>query len=225
LAVPLTALVFGFVQPAAAAVPAPVTDTDRDLLIKVRLAGLWEIPAAQQAQQQAASQAVREGGAKIAEQHLSLDEDVRRIAGQLGVALPSQPSEEQQEWLTELAAQWGPEFDESFVTLLRQAHGKVFSVIAQVRAGTRNDTVRAFADRAGAAVGAQLTLLESTGQVDFDALPQPELEGAVYGQRHTIVEAASTRTSTGGIDVGLMIGICLVELVVVLGLLRLLRTR
>lgn len=227
LAVPLTALVFGFVQPAVAATaPAPVTDTDRELLIKIRLAGLFEIPAGQQAQLRAASQVVRQVGAQIAERHLALDEDVRGIAGQLGVALPSRPSEEQQDWLDELATHRGPEFDESFITLLRRAHGEVFSVIAQVRAGTRNDAVRAFADRAGAAVGAQMTLLESTGQVNFDALPQPELEDAAYGQRHTIVEAASTRTSTGGIDVGLMIGICLVELVVVLGLLRLLlRTR
>ncbi|HEU5471507.1 MAG TPA: DUF4142 domain-containing protein [Actinophytocola sp.] len=228
LGVPLIALVFGFVQPAAAA-PAPISDSDRELLVKMRLAGLWEIPAGQQAQQQAASQAVREAGARIAEQHQRLDEDVRRVAGQLGVVLPNQPSEQQQEWLTELSSKWGPEFDESFATLLRQAHGTVFSVIAQVRAGTRNEMVRAFADRAGVAVGTQMTLLEGTGQVDFNALPQQAQEGtalatAAHGQRHNIVEA-SARTSTSGVDVGLVIGICLVEFVLVLGLLRLLRTR
>jgi hypothetical protein len=145
------------------------------------------------------------------------------------VVLPNRPSEEQQDWLVELSAKWGPEFDRSFANLLRRAHGRVFSVIAQVRAGTRNEMVRAFAERASDAVRTQMTLLESTGQVDFNALPEPVSPGttpagAAYGQQHHIVEA-NARTGTGGVDVGLVIGICLVELVVVLGLLRLLRTR
>jgi predicted outer membrane protein len=226
LILPLTMAVVGFVTPASA---TPVSDSDMELLIKVRLAGLWEIAAGQQAQQQAASQAVQEIGAKIVEQHRVLDEDLRVVAGQLGVVLPNRPSEEQQDWLVELSAKWGPEFDRSFATLLRRAHGRVFSVIAQVRAGTRNETVRAFADRANDAVRTQMTLLEGTGQVDFNALREPAAPaiapaGAAQGQKHDIVEA-SARTGTDGVDVGLVIGICLVELVAVFGLLRLLRTR
>ncbi|HET9140513.1 DUF4142 domain-containing protein [Actinophytocola sp.] len=229
LMVPMTTVVVGYVTPAAATAPTSLSDSDLELLVNVRQASLWEIAAGQQAQQQAASQAVQDAGAKIVEQHRVLDKEVRGIAGQLGVVLPNRPSEEQQDWLVELSAKWGPEFDRSFANLLRRAHGQVFSVIAQVRAGTRNEMVRAFAERASDAVRTQMTLLESTGQVDFNALPEPVRPGtapagAAYGRQHDIVEA-STRTGTGGVDVGLMIGICLVELVVVFGLLRLLRTR
>lgn len=226
LLVPVTIVVFGFVAPAAVGQPAEaVTETDQQLLVKVRQAGLWEMPAGQQAQQQAASQVVKDVGATIAEQHELLDEQVLAVAAQLGVELPDQPSEEQKLWLAELSTKWGPEFDTAYANLLRAAHGKVFAVIAQVRAGTRNQVVRDFAETANEAVKTHMTLLESTGQVDFSSLPEPEIVNSPATAAHTqhgIVEASS-QTSTGGIDVGLVIAICLVEFGVVLGLLRIVR--
>src|SRR5439155_21511439 len=111
LLVPLSILIFGLVAPAAAGDTQPVSDTDKTLLIKVRQAGLWEMPAGQEAQQQAASQVVKDVGAKIAAQHQALDEQTRELAQQLGVVLPNQPSQEQQGWLNELSGKVGPEFD------------------------------------------------------------------------------------------------------------------
>jgi predicted outer membrane protein len=225
LLVPLSMAVIGFVAPAAAGDTQPVTDTDKTLLIKVRQAGLWEMPAGQQAQQQAASQVVKDIGAKIAAQHQALDEETRELAQQLGVVLPNQPSEEQQSWLNELSTKFGPEFDESFANLLRAAHGKVFSAIAQIRAGTRNDAVRAFASKANDVVKGHMTMLESTGKVNFDALPEPNLNtpAAPANTAHTGHGLATA--SSGGVNVGLVIGICLVEFAVTLGLIRILRTR
>ncbi len=53
----------------------------------------------------------------------------------------------------------------------RAAPGKIFPAIATVRASTRNDTVRKLAQRANQFVATHLTLLESSGMVDFKALP------------------------------------------------------
>jgi len=60
-----------------------------------------------------------------------------------------------------------------FVNLLRQAHGTILPVIAQVRAGTRNEEVRRLADTAYTFVSRHIGYLESTGLVNFDALPEP----------------------------------------------------
>jgi hypothetical protein len=46
-------------------------------------------------------------------------------------------------------------------------------VVAAVRAGTRNDMVRSFAETAVTVVMKHMALLESTGLVDFGALPIP----------------------------------------------------
>jgi predicted outer membrane protein len=237
LLIPLSVLILGLVAPAAAAAPAgTVTEADKQLLIRVRQAGLWEVPAGQLAQQQAGSESVKNVGAKIAAQHQQLDEEIRGLAKPFGVALPSQPAEEQQGWLADLSTKWGPEFDKSFANLLRAAHGTVLAAIAAVRAGTRNDSVRAFAVKATDVVTIEMTLLESTGQVDFNALPEPTIAGIAQdspadgtasrrSQQASVAPAAQTSSTSGGVDVGLVIAICLVEFALTWGLLRILRMR
>jgi predicted outer membrane protein len=151
----------------------PLGPADRDLLVKVRLAGLWEAPVGHLAQDHAQSNRVKEVGAHLEHDHLALDEQVRAVAARLRVPLPTVPSAEQQGWVTELSGKFGADFDVTFANRLRAAHGKVFAVIATVRAGTRNDTVREFATTANSVVLKHMTLLESTGLVDYPDLPPP----------------------------------------------------
>lgn len=149
----------------------PLGPADRDLLVKVRLAGLWEGPTGQQAEQQASSAEVQEVGRKISVEHAQLDEEVRRVANQLGVLLPSGPSAQQNAWMDEISSQTGSDYDRVFVQRLREAHGAVLPVIAEVRSSTRNDLVRDFAVTAAEFVGRHHDYLESTGLVDYSALP------------------------------------------------------
>ena len=154
----------------------PLGPADRDLLIKVRWAGLWEMPAGDQAQRRGADPRVREIGAKISAEHHELDIAVRAAAKQLGVELPNEPNADQRDWLSEMDKAKGEKFDRVFIDRLRQAHGKIFSVIAYVRAGTRNELVRSFAATANAAVLRHMIYLESSGLVDcslLDAPPDP----------------------------------------------------
>ncbi|MFE2494337.1 DUF4142 domain-containing protein [Streptomyces scopuliridis] len=148
----------------------PLSATDRDLLVKVRLAGLWELPAGQQAIERAPSQAIKECGDHLVVGHADLDKRAREVAAKLGVELPNQPNEQQQGWLRELSAATGQEYELKFANLLRNAHGKVFALIAQVRHTTRNTLIRQLASDANQTVLDHITMLEATGMVDFDAL-------------------------------------------------------
>ncbi|WP_187645468.1 DUF4142 domain-containing protein [Streptomyces sp. TRM49041] len=148
----------------------PLSATDRDFLVKVRLAGLWELPAGQQAIERAPTQAIRDAGDHLIVGHADLDQRARDVAAKLGVELPNQPTEEQQGWLRELSAASGVEYEQKFANLLRNAHGKVFSLIAQVRHTTRNSLIRQLASDANQTVLDHITMLEATGRVDFDAI-------------------------------------------------------
>ncbi|MFE6176531.1 DUF4142 domain-containing protein [Streptomyces sp. NPDC056464] len=150
----------------------PLSALDRDFITKVRLAGLWELPAGQQARQKGTTPAVRTAGEHLIEGHTFLDERVRDVAAKLSLTLPNEPTEQQQEWLATLDGAQGVEYDREFANILRLAHGKVFSVVAQVRAGTRNSLVRKLADDANTTVLDHITVLEATGYVDYDALVQ-----------------------------------------------------
>ena len=159
----------------------PLGPADRDLLVKVRLAGLWEGPTGQQAQQQASSPEVKEVGGNISREHAQLDEEVRKVANQLGVLLPSSPNAQQVAWMNEISAQTGSDYDRAFVQITRQAHGTVLPVISEVRSSTRNDLVRQFAGVADEFVTRHHEYLESTGLVDYAALPQPKSPGLLSG--------------------------------------------
>ncbi|MGW1778176.1 DUF4142 domain-containing protein [Streptomyces sp. NPDC002143] len=148
----------------------PLSALDREFITKVRLAGLWELPAGQQAQTKGTTEAVRTAGRHLVEGHAFLDERVRTVASQLGLALPNEPNDQQQGWLAELNAAQGRQYDWKFANILRLAHGRVFSVVAQVRASTRNSLVRELADDANTTVLDHIKILEATGYVDYDAL-------------------------------------------------------
>ncbi|GHF39049.1 MULTISPECIES: DUF4142 domain-containing protein [Streptomyces] len=158
---------------AAGSVPTrygPLSAADRDFVTRVRQAGLWEMPAGQQAMARGTTAAVRHAGEHLVEGHSALDKHVRDVAGRLGLSLPSQPTAEQRDWLTRLDAAQGDAYDREFANTLRLAHGKVFALVGQVRAATRNSAVRELADDANATVLDHMKVLEDTGLVDFDAL-------------------------------------------------------
>ncbi|MFG2886701.1 DUF4142 domain-containing protein [Streptomyces sp. NPDC048297] len=148
----------------------PLSAQDRDFVTKVRLAGLWELPAGQLALRKGTTPAVREAGRHLVDGHTSLDTHVRLVAGRLGVPLPNEPNAQQKQWLDTLESAQGQDFDRKFTGILRLAHGRVFSLVAQVRAGTQNSLVRDLADDANTTVLDHIKILEATGYVDFSAL-------------------------------------------------------
>jgi predicted outer membrane protein len=207
-----------------------VTPADRDFVIKVRLAGLWEIPAGNMAQQKGGSDRVRQVGKEIAEQHVRLDAMSRDAAAKLGVALPDEPTPEQQAWLGEMQASSGREFDQIFVDRLRAAHGKIFPAIANIRSGTRNDVVRRLAQSANQFVMTHLTLLESSGLVDYGSLPAPpqpvaaNAAPAVDGQMLAIAQRNSA--APGGVSTSVVLIVLAAALIAgVVATMRIFRPR
>jgi putative membrane protein len=150
-----------------------LTAADRDFVTKVRLAGLWEIPAGNMAQEKSDDPRIVTIGKTISEQHVKLDGLTIAAAAKLQIALPDDPTPEQQSWLDEMKVASSTDFDQVYVDRLRAAHGKIFPAIANIRAGTRNDVVRRLAQQANQFVMTHLTLLESSGLVDYGALPAP----------------------------------------------------
>ncbi|MFE4636789.1 DUF4142 domain-containing protein [Streptomyces sp. NPDC056773] len=148
----------------------PLTPQDREFVRKVRLAGLWELPAGRQAQERGIRKSVRTAGEHLVEGHTELDRRVLEVGEALGVELPDRPSGQQQAWLDQLDRAQGLTYERLFVQLLRRAHGKVFTLVAQVRAQTRNSVVRELATDANATVLDHIAVLEASGLVDFEGL-------------------------------------------------------
>jgi putative membrane protein len=148
-----------------------VSDADKDFVVKVRLAGLWEIPAGNMAVEKSNDQRIVKIGETISAQHVALDKLDRDVAKKLGIELPNKPNNDQQFWLNEMKNANATTFDQIYIDRLRAAHGKIFPAIATIRSSTRNDTVRQLAQQANQFVMTHMTLLESSGIVDYANLP------------------------------------------------------
>ena len=159
---------------------------DRDALYRVEQAGLWEVPVGTTVSERAEDPRVREVGRLIAAEHADLDALLQTAAAQVGVELPVEPTAQQQDWVAEIAAQPRTTFDQRAVFLLRQADGAVLPVLAQVRATTENTVVRQFTAEAMTVVQRHIEYLESTGLVDYAALPDPTALGSDDWRSHAM---------------------------------------
>ncbi|MEV0681403.1 DUF4142 domain-containing protein [Actinosynnema sp. NPDC050436] len=200
----------------------PITALDKELLVKVRLAGLWEMPMGEEATTRASSRRVQEVGAQLMSDHAFLDERVVRLAGRMGVPLPDSPNADQQSWMAEMRSRTGAAFDDSFANRLRAAHGAIFPVVSTVRANTRNEAIRQFAQVCNQVVLKHMTLLESTNAVTDAGLSKPVAAGAVDAPP---VRTASQVSGSDGPSALIVLLLCLAGAVVTLVVLRLLRPK
>jgi predicted outer membrane protein len=155
-------------QPQQTKAQQPLSALDREFLTVIRFANLWEVPMGKLAAERGGSEKVRQTGKVLFEDHTKLDVAVKDLAGQFGVRLPDKPSSSTAGWMREIESKTGEAFDNTFADRLRAAHGTVFGLIAEVRAGTRNDVIRQFAQSANEIVMKHMTLLEGTGHVSAE---------------------------------------------------------
>lgn len=162
------------VSPKQAQAAGPISELDKELLVKVRQANLWELPAGRLAQENASSEQVKRAGVHLMEGHSRLDQIVRELSAALGVPIPNEASEEQQGFVRTMQNSRGEEFDRFFANQLRDSHGKVYVIIAKVRSTTQNSLIRDLAIEANIAVSDHLEVLEDTGLVEPQTLENVE---------------------------------------------------
>ncbi|MFF0227947.1 DUF4142 domain-containing protein [Streptomyces sp. NPDC004629] len=146
----------------------PLTEADRDFVVKVRSAGLWEYPLGEMALKKGSTAQMKEAGKHLIVGHAGLDELCRKIAPELGITLPNQATPQQQQFVETSAAQSGRQFDTTAANIMRVTHGQIFPSIAKIRANTQNTLVRELADLANDTVLDHITVLEKTGVINFD---------------------------------------------------------
>ncbi|MEG3630483.1 DUF4142 domain-containing protein [Streptomyces poriticola] len=146
----------------------PLTEADRDFVVKVRSAGLWEYPLGELAMARGSSAEMKEAGEHLVVGHAGLDVMCRDIAPKLGITLPNRASPQQREFVETVESKSGKEFDVTAVTIMRVTHGQIFPAIANIRASTKNTLVRQLADLANDTVLDHITVLEKTSLVDYD---------------------------------------------------------
>ncbi|MFI1358069.1 DUF4142 domain-containing protein [Streptomyces sp. NPDC020898] len=146
----------------------PLTEADRDFVVKVRAAGLWEYPLGEMAMERGTTAEMKEAGKHLIVGHAGLDRMCLKIAPELNITLPNLASPQQQQFVATVDSKSGQEFDSTAVAIMRVTHGQIFPTIAKIRASTQNSLVRQLADLANDTVLDHITVLENTGLVNID---------------------------------------------------------
>lgn len=160
--------------PAAAfAAPGPLGPADHDFLAKAHAAVAYAAAASDLAKTNAGAAGVKTIGKQLAAEDKALDKSTRDVAAKLQIALPAAAAV-----VDELKAVKGEQFDTAYVERVRAAEGSLLELAAGMRVHTRNSIVRDLAQRTAAAMMTQIPLLESSGLIDFTALPAATLPAA-----------------------------------------------
>ncbi|GAA4794139.1 DUF4142 domain-containing protein [Streptomyces ziwulingensis] len=185
----------------------PLTEADRDFVVKVRAAGLWEYPLGLMAMERGTTPEMKEAGEHLVAGHARLDATCRKIAPELGITLPNLASPQQQQFVATVDGSAGRQFDTTAVNIMRVTHGQIFPAIAKIRGNTGNSLVRQLADQANDTVLDHITVLERTGLVNFDQVnlqqtAPPDLPGAqVTPPAPAPGEPVKSLTEPPGLDV------------------------
>ncbi|ADJ42995.1 hypothetical protein AMES_1173 [Amycolatopsis mediterranei S699] len=191
-----TALVLGCAIPASA---GELQQADRALLTRLKQHTLWAVPSSRLAADRATNRRVRAVAVRIADDQARLDVALRAVADRLAVTLPGEPTDRERGWAGEIAADSGDAFDRAYVNRLRAEYGTLFGLASDVRAGTRDDDVRAFAQTAVDTSLGHLTLLESTGLAETTSLlvsatEDDTLDGGAVAVAAVLVALAAVAT-------------------------------
>lgn len=155
---------------AFAAPPGPLGPADNDFLAKAHAAVAYAAAASELTQANGSAGAVKSIAKQIAVQDKQLGTAVKDAAARLQIALPAGAAV-----VDELKAVKGEQFDLAYVEKVRAAEGHLLELAASARVHTRNAIVRDLAQRTTTAMMTQIPLLESSGLIDYTALPPATL--------------------------------------------------
>ena len=126
-----------------------VTDTsmsaDRDFLMEAANGGMMEVEAGKLAATNASSAEVKAFGKMMVEDHSKANTELKEVAAQLNVSVPSALGEDAQKHVADMKKMMGKDFDRHYVGMMVDDHDKDVSKFEDESKNAKNEAVRSFA--------------------------------------------------------------------------------
>ena len=107
---------------AAVTSTAPLSDADKNFAIKAAQGGTMEVNLGQLAASKATSNEVKDFGNRMVSDHGKAGDELKALAAQKGLTLPTQPSDEEKKASNELSMKQGKEFDKAYMSDMVKDH-------------------------------------------------------------------------------------------------------
>lgn len=136
----------------AGAAESKLSEQDRRFIEKAAEGGLAEVQLGKLAQQKGQSEAVKEFGRRMVEDHGKANQELKQIAAQKGVNVPQQLAPEAQRELDRLSRLSGAEFDRAYLDSMVKDHDKDLTEFKREAEQSNDPELKKFASRTASVV-------------------------------------------------------------------------
>ena len=126
---------------------ANLSSGDRDFLMDAAMGGLMEVELGRVAAQQGTSEAVKQFGQRMVDDHSKANQELMTLATSKGITLPTTLDDKHREHVTKLQAMSGADFDRAYSKMMLSDHNKDVSEFEKESSKGADADLKAFASK------------------------------------------------------------------------------
>lgn len=172
---------------------AMAASPDRAFYLKAAAGGMAEVEAGKLAQEKGSTEAVKNFGAKMVEDHTAANEKLMALAQSKKIKLPKELDAKHKAMQKKLSAQSGAAFDKAYIKAQIADHEATIALFEREIASGKDAEAKAFASETLPVVKAHLTMLQTMSGVPVNAPSMGQNAGA-----HTHKAPGSGTSSSPG---------------------------
>jgi len=124
-----------------------MTSHDRDFIMDAAMGGLMEVELGRLATQQGASDAVKQFGQRMVDDHSKANQELMSLASSKGITLPTELDEKHRAHMTKMSSMTGADFDREYVKIMVSDHRKDVSEFEKESTRGTDADLKAFAGK------------------------------------------------------------------------------
>ncbi|HKR12153.1 MAG TPA: DUF4142 domain-containing protein [Pyrinomonadaceae bacterium] len=124
-----------------------MSSQDRNFIMDAAMGGMMEVELGRMAAQQGASDAVKQFGQRMVDDHSQANTELMSIASSKGITLPAELDPKHREHVTKLSGMSGAEFDRAYVKMMVSDHEKDVSEFEKQSTKGADPELKAFASK------------------------------------------------------------------------------
>ena len=134
----------------------PVATADQGFILAAAQGGMTEVKLGELAAQKGTRDDVKEFGQMMVKDHMAINDDLKALAAQKGVALPDSLDAKHQAMVDKMAALTGSAFDDAYIADMIKAHQQDAKAFKAESAATKDADIKSFVDKSIPVVEAHL---------------------------------------------------------------------
>ena len=126
---------------------ADAIEEDAKFAVAAANGGMAEVALSKIAEEKATDPKVKEFAKQMVADHSKANDELKKLADQKNITLPSAPNEEKQKAAAELGGKSGSDFDKTYITQMKKDHQATVQLFEDAQKDVKDPELKAFIDK------------------------------------------------------------------------------